>query len=81
MGHEGEVLDEAATLALGRVAGTEHAPLRGLQRPGTAHLTRLLKLGVHSEQIHNRTTPLMPTCLLELEVDSGHKISKIIRRR
>ncbi len=46
VGHEGEVLDEAAALTLRGVAGAEHAPLGGLQRPGAAHLAGLLKLGI-----------------------------------
>ncbi len=54
MGHEGEVLDEAAALALGRVAGTKHPPLGGLERPGPAHLPGLLKLGIHSAHRNNR---------------------------
>lgn len=36
-----EVLDETTGLSLWRVSGTNHAPLRGLQRARTRHLARL----------------------------------------
>mmetsp|Transcript_106398 Transcript_106398/g.297935 ORF Transcript_106398/g.297935 Transcript_106398/m.297935 type:complete len:308 (-) Transcript_106398:1329-2252(-) len=38
---QGEVLHEAALLALGGVRGAQHAPLRGLQRPGPGDLAIL----------------------------------------
>lgn len=36
-----EVLDETTGLSLWRVSGTNHAPLRSLQRARTRHLARL----------------------------------------
>lgn len=38
VGHQREVLDEAARLSLGGVRGAEHAPLAGLERTGAGHL-------------------------------------------
>jgi len=44
VGHEREVLDEAASLAFGCVRGAQHSKLRGLQRTGTRDLASLFKL-------------------------------------
>mmetsp|Transcript_57798 Transcript_57798/g.152058 ORF Transcript_57798/g.152058 Transcript_57798/m.152058 type:complete len:514 (+) Transcript_57798:764-2305(+) len=44
---QGEVLHQAALLALGGVRRTEHAPLRRLQRARPGHLAALLELRLH----------------------------------
>ena len=44
MRHQGKVLDQTACFSFGRVAGTKHAPLTGLQRSRPTDLTRLLEL-------------------------------------
>ena len=44
VGHERKILHQAAAFTLGGVRGAHHPPLGGLERAGTAHFPRLLKL-------------------------------------
>ena len=44
VGHECQIFDQTARLTFGRVRGTQHAPLRRLQRTRSRHFARFLKL-------------------------------------
>ena len=52
--HQREVLHDTAGLALGRLGGTHHAPLRAVQQTRLGHLARGIDGGLQSTQVRQR---------------------------